>query len=408
MLDADRSEPSLSSGDSSNYLSANSIYDVSENIENEELDIALYDSKLQYSLLRSPYRNEIFNFIMSSYYNNTLIVIIILHTIILALSTVDKIYRSYGWYFQVFESVVLGIYLLDCFLKFWGWGRSFFKSNWNNFDLFILILNIITLVLPQFMKSDDNDKNLLSSIKLVSNLRSIRSLRILKTVSYLKSLQIIVGTLLKSTRAMISVLSLIDVFSVIATWCFRVNDEKRFGSLGKSFFTIFAMLSIDNWSLIYYDNREKIPYIWPFLVTIMVINTFVLLSFFVAVVVNNLKSSRQKINAVRLKAKAKKKAEMLKAEREFIEESEMELPKNVANSNESLLDEEIEFQKLFQSGFGLDKFYSPNLPQRQKEVMSGYFMLLAALESNTSLYENQHKILDDLVDLTLSQSTEFV
>jgi hypothetical protein len=39
------------------------------------------------------------------------------------------------------------------------------------------------------------------------------------------------------------------------------------------------------------------------------------------------------------------------------------------------------------------------MPQREKEVMSAYFMLLNSLEHNQTGYEQVTKVLDELVDL---------
>lgn len=65
----------------------------------------------------------------------------------------------------------------------------------------------------------------------------------------------------------------------------------------------------------------------------------------------------------------------------------------------------LEFRMLFDSGFGLDKYYDPNLHQRDKELVSSYFMLLGSLEAGVEEMERSFKVLDDLVDLTKEKSS---
>lgn len=52
-------------------------------------------------------------------------------------------------------------------------------------------------------------------------------------------------------------------------------DPDRFGSLGESMFTMFALITLDDWGFMYSDNREKSPSIWFYLWSYIIIVNFV-------------------------------------------------------------------------------------------------------------------------------------
>lgn len=83
-------------------------------------------------------------------------------------------------------------------------------------DILIVITNLLVFIIPYLLFPSStslyDDDRLFNLIKLIRTVRAIRALRVLKTVSFLKSLQIIVGTLLKSARAMTNIVILMILF----------------------------------------------------------------------------------------------------------------------------------------------------------------------------------------------------
>lgn len=47
------------------------------------------------------------------------------------------------------------------------------------------------------------------------------------------------------------------LFSVVLRALFKDSDPKRFQNIFTTLFTLFTMLTLDDWSLIYIDNRAK-------------------------------------------------------------------------------------------------------------------------------------------------------
>lgn len=47
------------------------------------------------------------------------------------------------------------------------------------------------------------------------------------------------------------------LFSVVLRALFRKSDPKRFQNIFTTLFTLFTMLTLDDWSIIYMDNRAQ-------------------------------------------------------------------------------------------------------------------------------------------------------
>ncbi len=79
---------------------------------------------------------------------------------------------------------------------------------------------------------------------------------------------------------------------------------ERFGSLDLAIFTLFAMLTLDNWSDNYESAREVAPSMIIFLCFYIIVETFIFINLFMAVIVNNLEEAQDR-NARQIAAENK-------------------------------------------------------------------------------------------------------
>ncbi|KAJ3214978.1 hypothetical protein HDU67_000995 [Dinochytrium kinnereticum] len=163
-----------------------------------------------------------------------------------------------------------------------------------------------------------------------------------------------------------------DIFSAFGTVHFQDVDPRRFGSLFRTGFQVFAIMSQDTWTEIYQQNAGKSSII-----------------LFVAVFVNNLQFARQSNQKKSKKDVKLNEMDALEMEVAEVSEEQIAIPRESDMHAEGIIEEED----------GIDNFYSPNLAKRQKELLGLYFRLLSALELNEQLHQRQKKVLDDLVDL---------
>ena len=71
----------------------------------------------------------------------------------------------------------------------------------------------------------------------------------------------------------------VDIFAVIGTSIYREVDPRRFGSVGRSFFRLFSLMTLDDWATIWSDNREEADDLFYFLFFFIFFETFVLLKY---------------------------------------------------------------------------------------------------------------------------------
>ena len=77
------------------------------------------------------------------------------------------------------------------------------------------------------------------------------------------------------------------VSAVIATGLFAADFPEWFGSLGRSVYTLFQVMTLESWSMgIVRPVMEIFPYAWVFFIPFILIATFTMLNLFIAIIVN--------------------------------------------------------------------------------------------------------------------------
>ncbi|EDO49910.1 predicted protein, partial [Nematostella vectensis] len=200
------------------------------------------------------------------------------------------------WYFSALDNCFLAIYFVEIVLKLYALQETFFKSGWNIMDLTIVLFTTMDFLLPlivQNMGSFDVAA-IFRLLRMFRAIRALRALRVLRTIRFLKNLQVIMTTILKSFRALSTIVMLqglfLYMFAVIGRGLFYDVSPERFGSLGKAFFTLFQLITLDDWFYMYSDAVNKDPkysYIILYLIIYIILENFIFMNLFVAVLVDN-------------------------------------------------------------------------------------------------------------------------
>ena len=111
---------------------------------------------------------------------------------------------------------------------------------------------------------------------------------------FLSNLQVIMTTILQSIRSIGAIVMLITLFmymfAVIGRGLYAEVDPLRFGNLFSALFTLFQLLTVEAWFEIYTGAIAIDPSRWHiilFLLLYIVVEYFVFLNLFVAVLVDN-------------------------------------------------------------------------------------------------------------------------
>ncbi|ORZ29578.1 Ion transport protein-domain-containing protein [Catenaria anguillulae PL171] len=354
-----------------------------------------------------------YNVIVSKFFSNSILLIIISNTVLMALQTTEA-NKNYGWYFDVIDQAFLGLYIMEAGIKLYAFRIAYFRSGWNSFDFVIVGVSIISVLLPYIIAASSVGFNIsiLRLLRVFRAFRALRSLRVLRTISILRSLQTIVETVLRSIPALSSIVALmvliLYIFAVIARSSYASVDKQRFGSLATAAFRLFSVMTLDEWSSMYMEGQAKQDgTLFFFLFAFVLFQAFILLNLFVAVIVSNL-SNGQKKSLQRMQRAATPGAPLpdptplalaakdTTASQDKLAADTLSQSKRVTTAVRLLVNGDGSSQ---QAQTSVDMFYPPTMSVQKKHQISHYFALMALLEHNWRAAERQMTVLRDLVDL---------
>ncbi|KAJ3372663.1 Cation channel sperm-associated protein 1 [Allomyces arbusculus] len=237
-------------------------------------------------------------------FNYCILAVILLNTVLLAVQSTPGVNMNYGWYLGLLDQAFLGVYLMEMLVKLYVFRLVYFKSGWNLFDFAIVVTSIAVFLLPVVADAAISfNPKIIRLLRVFRAFRAMRSLRALRAISFLKSLQVIVEALLASVPAMSSIIALtaliLYIFAVIGRVLYSKVDPHHFGTLARSMFWMFSLTTQDSWSDIWRKNKAQAPEIFFFLFFFLVIETYVFLNLFVAVIVSNLDAANRKMDRLR-------------------------------------------------------------------------------------------------------------
>ena len=209
---------------------------------------------------------------------NAILGVIIFNAITLGLSTSGTVRDQIGGLLTVIDRAVLTIFVAELTLKFFAYGLRFFSSAWNVFDLVVVGLGLLP------------DRSGLSALR---GLRVIRAMRLLSVVPQMRA---VVQALLDALPGMGAVIIMISivfyVFAVMATLMYGAAFGDWFGTLGRSLYSLFQIMTLESWSMgIVRPVMEQFPMAWLFFVPFIVITAFSVLNLFIGLLVNTMQSA---------------------------------------------------------------------------------------------------------------------
>lgn len=152
---------------------------------------------------------------------------------------------------------------------------SFLRDPWNVFDFIVVAVSFVP------------DCGIFSSIRL------FRVLRIFKLISGVRHMRIILGAIVKSVKGIFwtgSLLVLIYyVYGILGTHLFGSVFGDWFGSLGKSVYSLFQIMTLESWSMgIARPVIAVYPYAWIYFVSYILLSSFVVMNVVVGIVLTSI------------------------------------------------------------------------------------------------------------------------
>lgn len=226
----------------------------------------------------SSVRGRLRTFLETDRVVNTIMALIIFNAITLGISTSQWAQDNFGLLLAIIDKTVLTIFVIELLLKLYAYGLSFFRNSWNIFDLLVVSVGL----LPQ--------------TTALSALRGLRVIRALRLLSVIPQMRAVVQALLDALPGMGAVIVMISivfyVFGVMATIMYGAAFDEWFGTLGRSLYSLFQIMTLESWSMgIVRPVMEQYPNAWAFFVPFIVITAFSVLNLFIGLLVNTMQSA---------------------------------------------------------------------------------------------------------------------
>lgn len=202
---------------------------------------------------------------------NAFIALILVNAAVFGLETSSAVMAAAGPVLLALDRLILLIFVVEIGLRLVAWGPRFFRDAWNVFDFAIVAVALIP------------------ATGSLSALRALRVLRVLRLINLVPQFRTVVSALLGAIPgigAIAAILSLLlYVSAVIAAKLFADIAPDLFGTLGRTLFTLFQIMTLEGWAEIARQVMDERPAAWLFFVPFILITTFTMLNLFIAIIV---------------------------------------------------------------------------------------------------------------------------
>lgn len=212
-------------------------------------------------------------------FQNAIVGVILLNAAILGVMTSPNLSPSTTTTLEWLDEACLVVFCVELLMKLAVQRARFFRDGWNNFDFIVVGIALLPATGP------------------LSVLRAMRVLRLMRLVSSVPSMRRVIAGMFGSIPGMASVagvlLVIFYVSAIMAIGFFGEIDTEKFGGMGRTFFTLFQVMTTEGWPTIARDIMQKLPFAWLFFVPFIVLTTFTTLNLVVGIVVSAMEEAKE-------------------------------------------------------------------------------------------------------------------
>ncbi|KAL6754113.1 Ion transport protein-domain-containing protein [Haematococcus lacustris] len=245
-----------------------------------------------------PWRRRLYNMCFASWFSHMATAMIMTNTMVFAMTYADQPHE-YTAGLEIVNTVLTAGFILEFSVKHVGLGLvRYWTDAWNILDGSIVIISIVELLLLAALAGSGAGE--LQALRTFRVLRILRSLRLLAKVPGLRRLMKLV---IKGFVALADFFLLLGIF----IWIFAIIGMQQFGgnpafscssnpdtcrsnydTLWEALYTSFQVLTLDDWVHIAFMAMEGTgPAAVLYFVIWVVIGNFILLTLFLAILINN-------------------------------------------------------------------------------------------------------------------------
>lgn len=233
----------------------------------------------EHSITPTTLRGRLLRLVDSARFNNVIVGIIVLNSLVIGLQTSDEMTARFGLALDILDEVFLAVFVVELAARMIAYGTGFVRRPWSVFDFLVVAIALTP------------------GAEAFSVVRALRILRALRLISQVPTMRVVVEALVRSLPGLGSTAILLMlvyyVAGVMATVMFKADFPQWFGSLGESMYTLFQVMTLESWSMgIVRPVMDVYPYAWTFFVPFIFLTSMMVLNLVVAIVVDSMQSAK--------------------------------------------------------------------------------------------------------------------
>jgi len=223
-------------------------------------------------------------FIMSIIFLNIFVMLLVHYEESPTFTTISE------WVNNIFSA----IFLLECIAKITAYNfRQYWVDFWNKFDFIIVTLSVVSFVIARL------GGKLGFNPTMIRVFRVFRTARVLRMIRTAKGLRMLLRTFILSLPSLWNVGSLVFmsffIFAILGIYLLgdaprgdTINGSVNFETFGRAMFVLLRSCTGENWTEIFHAYMsEGYPIVVPYYLAFLLLNYFVLLNLFIAVILEN-------------------------------------------------------------------------------------------------------------------------
>lgn len=223
----------------------------------------------------SPWRARLARWIESPRIQWTTTAVILFNAILMGMETSRSLMSDFGGTLKLLDKLCLVYFVIEIAIKLSVYRLAFWRNGWNCFDFAVVAIA------------------LMPGAGIWGVLRSLRVLRVLRLLTVIPQLRRVVAAFMHAIPGLAGVIALMSIFyytfGVLVTTLFAEAFPEWFGSLGKSFYTLFQIMTLESWSMgIVRPVMATFPWAWAIFIPFIVVATFTILNLFIGIIVSTM------------------------------------------------------------------------------------------------------------------------
>jgi hypothetical protein len=195
-------------------------------------------------------RKKVLLFVSRPLYDNAMLIIVLINTVIMSMNgLVDTDQSPYSDMNTIFTYV----FAVDLFLKIFAYGIDFFTDIMNLFDSFVVGISIVELSFG----SGGSNLSALRAVRILRAFRVLRITRLIRSLSYMRIVMSVVSSIITEFVYIFMLLALfMFIYTLLGMQIFGgqflpesvTGIRQSFDSFFDAFFTVFQVLTVENWN----------------------------------------------------------------------------------------------------------------------------------------------------------------